>query len=126
MMSCSELKSYNLAKLPGNNKDTVLGQFRNIDAPRDGLLNFLSESTKAAFKEQINEKKECYERECSGVLESDTTTSVQADALCFRSKQKLERLKPRHSAIKCQSIIEAIALKLRMWIYYLDETTPKF
>ena len=96
MMSCSELKSYNLAKLPGNNKDTVLGQFRNIDAPRDGLLNFLSESTKVAFNEQINEKKECYERECSGVLESDTTTSVQADALYFRSKQKLERLKPRH------------------------------
>jgi len=49
-MSCSELKSYNLAKLPGNNKDTVLGQFRNIDAPRDGLLNILSESTKVAFK----------------------------------------------------------------------------
>jgi len=113
MMSCSELKSY-LAKLPGNNKDSILGQFRNIDAPRDGLLNFLSESTKVAFNEQINEKKECYERECSGVLESDTTTSVQADALCFRYTQKLERLKPRPLAIKCQSRV------------YLDEITPKF
>jgi len=63
-----------------------------------GLLSFIpSEFTKAAFKEQINEKRAYfYERNLSG---------VHTDELCFRTKQKLERLKPRRQAIKCKTII---------------------
>ena len=118
MMSCLDLKTY-LFKLPGNNKDNILSKFMNIDSKNGGLLSFIpSESTKAAFKEQIDEKRTYfYEKELSGIAESDEIVGVHADALCFRTKQKLERLKPRHQAIKCQTIIEAIAVQLRMWIY---------
>jgi len=59
-MSCDSLRSY-LSKLPGNNKDYILGQFKNIDG-RDGLLSFFPGVTKCAFKGQINEKREYYER----------------------------------------------------------------
>ena len=47
-----------------------------------------------------------------------------ADALCFRTKQKIERYRPRIQVIKCQTIIEAITLKLRMWVYS-DEVSAK-
>jgi len=67
MILCVELKS-DFTNLPSNNKDTTPGQFRYIDAPRDGLLNFLSESTQVVCKEQINKEKEYCEREFSSVL----------------------------------------------------------
>jgi hypothetical protein len=121
MMSCDSLRSY-LSKLPGNNKDYILGQFKNIDG-RDGLLSFLPEVTKHAFKEQINEKREYYEKSCL-VHDSDETVTVHADALCFRTKQKSERYRPRIQVIKSQTIIEATTLKLRMWVYS-DEVSAK-
>ena len=123
MISCAELRSY-LVKLPGNNKDSILGHFKNIDG-KDGLLCFLPETARIAFKEEISEKREYYEKECSSKIDSGETISLHADALCFRTKQKLERHKNRTQVVKCQTIIEAIALKLRMWVYP-DETNPKY
>ena len=70
MMSCDSLRSY-LFTLPGNNKDYILGQSKNIDG-RDGLLSFLPKLTKHAFKEQINENREYYEKSCL-VHDSDET-----------------------------------------------------
>ena len=114
MMSCDSLRSY-LSKLPGNNKDYILGQFKNIDG-RNRLLSFLPEVTNNAFKEQINEKQEYYEKSCL-VTDSDETVTVHAGALCFRTKKKIERYRPRIQVIKCQTIVEAITLKLRVWVY---------
>ena len=55
MMSCDSLRSY-LSKLPGNNKDYILGQFKNIDG-RDGLLTFLPEVTKTPSRNRRMRKK---------------------------------------------------------------------
>eukprot|EP01042_Synura_sphagnicola_P000882 gene882-985_t len=71
MMSCLDLKTY-LFKLPGNNKDNIISKFMNIDSKNERLLSFIpSESTKAAFKEQIDEERTYfYEKELSGIAES--------------------------------------------------------
>ena len=58
------------------------------------------------------------------VTDSDETVTVHADALCFRTKQKSERYRPRIQVIKSQTIIEATTLKLRMWVYS-DEVSAK-
>ena len=81
---------------------------------------FSSRSDKERLQETDYSEKRVLREELPLVTDSDETVTVHADALCFRTKKKIEGYRPRIQVIKPQTIIEAITLRLRMWFIAMN------
>ena len=113
MMSCDKLKGY-LNKLNTNNMSNVINQFKH----QDDFLGFLSETERASFLAVVVRHKTCFE---------SAETSGNSNAIMnLRAKQYSERdqASGNPSVLPWQTIVEGIALRLRMW-HYPDEVTSE-
>ena len=93
-----------------NNKDAMLKQFKQVD---DMLQTIITSSAMrdVSFSMVLEQK-----RALSTIITSSSENGNYADIPCLRAQQ-LNSAHRGVQACKFQTIVEAISLKLNMWVY---------
>jgi len=93
-----------------NNKDAMLKQFRQVDDMLQEIIT--SSAMRDVFFSMLLEQK----RALSTIISSSPGNGNYADIPCLRAQQ-LNSAHRGVQACKFQTIVEAISLKLNMWVY---------
>ena len=93
-----------------NNKDAMLKQFKQVDDMLQAIIT--SSAMRDVFFSMLLEQK----RALSTSVSSSSENGNNADIPCLSAQQHNSAHK-ENQACKFQTIVEAIALQLNMWVY---------